>query len=131
MPIYTVSTEMVLERLLVLAVKSNYPSRSRCNNFVKQNLDKTFMDNVARLHRALDTGDIELRFHDGRSIKAHKTKLQLACLDGFLHNLIEDVVDNQITGNKRKRTVDSDAASDLPSIKVRGFEPCRRATAVM
>ena len=87
------------------------------------------MDNIARFHRALDTGDLELRFRDGRSIKAHKTKLQLACLDGVLHNLIEDVVDDQITCSKRKRTVD--AASDLPSLTVRGSDPCHQVTAVM
>ena len=82
------------------------------------------MDNFDRLHRALNTGDLELRFHDGRSIKAHKTKLQLACLDGVLNNLIEDVVDDQITaGTKRKRTGDSDTAADHPCLKVRGCAP--------
>ena len=75
--------------------------------------------NLGRLHRVLDTGDLELRFHDGRSIKAHSLKLKIASLDGVLHNLIEDVVDEQITGNKRKRSSDSDRAADLPSLTVR------------
>ena len=83
------------------------------------------MDNFARLHRVLDTGDLELCFHDGRSIKAHSLKLKIASLDGVLHSLIEDVVDDQITaGNKRKRTGDSDTAADNPCLKVRGGWPC-------
>ena len=78
----------------------------------------------AKLQRALDTGDLELRFHDGRSIKAHSQKLKLSSLDGFLHNLIEDVLDDQITGCKRKRSADSpgtdsNATDDLPNLKVR------------
>ena len=77
------------------------------------------MDNLARLHRVLDTGDLELRFHDGRSIKAHSLKLKIASLDGFLHNLIEDVVDDQIIGMKRKRSGDADNTADLPSLTVR------------
>ena len=77
------------------------------------------MDNFARLHRVLDTGDLELCFHDGRSIKAHSLKLKIASMDGVLHNLIEDVVDDQITGNKRKRTQESGTA-DLPNLRVRG-----------
>ena len=67
-----------------------------------------------RLQSALDTGDLELIFHDGRSIKAHSQKLKLASIGGALSNLIEDVVEDQITaGNKRK----SDAV-DLPGLKV-------------
>ena len=74
----------------------------------------------AILHRVLDTGDLELRFHDGRSIKAHSQKLKIASLDSVLHNLIEDVVDDQITGNKRKRTQESDTTEEFPTIRVRG-----------
>ena len=82
---------------------------------------------VDRLHRVLDTGDLELRFQDGLSIKAHSIKLKIACLDGVLHNLIEDVVDDQITsGNKRKRS-DVVAAADLPSLMVRGYDLCEHA----
>ena len=77
------------------------------------------MDHLARLHRVLDTGDLELRFHDGRSIKAHSLKLKIASLDGFLHNLIEDVVDDQIIGMKRKRSEDANNTADLPSLTVR------------
>ena len=76
------------------------------------------MDTVARLHRVLDTGDLELRFHDGRSIKAHSQKLMIASLDGFLHNLIEDVVDDQIIGMKRKRSEDTENTADLPNLRV-------------
>ena len=75
------------------------------------------MDTILR--RVLDTGDLELRFHDNRSIKAHSLKLKIASLDGVLQNLIEDVVDDQITDNKRKRTEDSGTA-DLPCLRVRG-----------
>ena len=81
----------------------------------------------AILQRVLDTGDLELRFHDNRSIKAHSQKLKIASLDGVLHNLIEDVVDDQITGNKRKRTGDSETAADLPGLRVRRQNPCHHA----
>lgn len=76
------------------------------------------MDDISRLHRALDMGDLKLIFHDGRFIKAHKSKLMLATMDGSLHNMIEDVLEGQSTGSKRKRS-DSDD-TDLPSITVRG-----------
>ena len=56
------------------------------------------------LLEALDEGDLEIRFHDGRSTKAHSQKLKLASRGGVLKNLIEDVLDEQITGSKRKRT---------------------------
>ena len=78
------------------------------------------MDAHSRLQRVLDTGDVELRFQDGRSIKAHSLKLKIASLDGFLSNLIEDVLEGQITGNKRNRT-DSETArtdSEFPNLKV-------------
>ena len=82
----------------------------------------------AMLHRVLDTGDLELRFHDGRSVKAHSQKLKIASLDGVLNNLIEDVVDDQITGSKRKRTdSDTSATVDFPSLRVRGGISCMEA----
>ena len=69
----------------------------------------------------LETGDIELLFHDSRSIKAHVLKLKFASWGGFLHNLIEDLFDDQIDSAKRRRTevgkqVGSGAA--YPQIKV-------------
>ena len=74
-------------------------------------------DDILTLQSVLDEGDLELRLHDDRSIKAHSLKLKLASRGGVLHNLIEDVMDDQITGNKRKRS-DSDAAADPPSLRV-------------
>jgi hypothetical protein len=71
----------------------------------------------ARLYNALDMGDLELRFHDGRSIKAHSLKLKLASIGGILQNLIDDVLEDQITGSKRKR-MDQGTADHLPSLKV-------------
>ena len=71
---------------------------------------------ISTLQSVLEEGNLELRFNDGRSIKAHGLKLKLASRGGVLQNLIEDVMDEQITGNKRKR-----AASEivnLPSLKV-------------
>ena len=65
------------------------------------------------LLEALDEGDLEIRFHDGRSTKAHSCKLKLASR-GVLKNLIED---DQITGSKRKRAADSGTV-DLPFLKV-------------
>ena len=73
------------------------------------------MEGVARLHELLDEGDLELTFHDGRSIKAHSFKLKAASRGGVLHNLIEDILEDQIDEKKRKR-------AHLPSIKVR--TPC-------
>ena len=73
------------------------------------------MEGVARLHELLDEGDLELTFHDGRSIKAHSFKLKAASRGGVLHNLIDDILEDQIDEKKRKR-------ADLPSIKVRA--PC-------
>ena len=70
-------------------------------------------------------GDIELRFHDGRSIKAHGLKLKLSALDGVLCNLIDDVLDDQIThaAAKRKRVDPAGAAVDLPVLKVSAMRP--------
>ena len=77
------------------------------------------MDTLSSLHRVLDTGDLVLRFHDNRSIKAHSLKLKIASLDGVLHNLIEDVVDDQITTGAKRRRMESDSnAADLPSLRV-------------
>ena len=80
-------------------------------------------DDIEVLLRLLDTGDIELRFHDGRSIKAHALKLKFASLGGVLHNLMEDVMENQIAA-KRMRTDEAGGAcstsssSGVPGIKV-------------
>jgi hypothetical protein len=60
-------------------------------------------NDMTLLLEALDEGDLEIRFHDGRSTKAHSQKLKLASR-GVIKNLIEDVLDEQITGSKRKRT---------------------------
>ena len=62
-------------------------------------------------------GDLELRFHDGRSIKVHSCKLKIASFGGVLQNMIEDVLDDQITGSKRKRTTDPGTA-DHPILMV-------------
>ena len=75
------------------------------------------VEGFERLHRALSMGDLELRFHDGRSIKALSHKLKLSALDGVLCNLIDDVLDDQITNAaaaaKRNRA-DPGVAVDLP-----------------
>ena len=73
--------------------------------------------NDETLQEALDEGDLEIRFHDGRSTKAHSCKLKLASRGGVLRNLIEDVLDDQITGSKRRRA-DSGTVNHLPFIKV-------------
>ena len=73
------------------------------------------MNKATRLHRVLDTGDLELRFHDNRTIKAHSQKLKIASLDGCLHQLIDVKLDDQ--SNKRKRA-DSDDTNAIPSLKV-------------
>ena len=74
---------------------------------------------------AMSTGDIELAFHDGRSIKAHSAKL--ASLGGILHNLIEDLIEAHDVGSKQRRAEpasSSDETDDLISIMV-GSAPCR------
>ena len=67
-----------------------------------------------RFHRLLDMGDMRLIFHDGRSTKVDSRKLKMASLDGILHNLIEDIVEAQLVGNKRGRDDDS----ELPSLQL-------------
>ena len=66
-------------------------------------------------------GDLELRFHDGRSIKAHSQKLKLAALDGVLCNLIDDVLDDQITNAAAKRKREDPGVVDPPGLKVRAM----------
>ena len=53
-------------------------------------------DDAKRLLEILDTGDIELYFHDGRSVRVHGAKLKLAFFGGVLHNLMEDILEEQI-----------------------------------
>ena len=74
------------------------------------------------LINVLDTGDLELRFHDGRSIKVHSQKLKIASFSGVLQNLIEDVLDDQITGTKRKKA-DLGSFDHLPILKVSPLAP--------
>ena len=56
------------------------------------------------LFEILETGDVEICFLDGRTISAHALKLK--SLGGFMHNLIEDVVEDQIDSAKKRRTDD-------------------------
>ena len=79
-------------------------------------------EDVAMLLNVLDMGDLELRFHDGSSIKAHSQKLQIASIGGVLQNLIEDVLDDQITGSKRKR-LDPGTVYHPPVLKVSPLAP--------
>ena len=79
-------------------------------------------EEFTRLSDVLDMGDLELRFHDGRSIKAHSCKLKIASIGGVLRNLIEDVLDDQITSTKRKRA-DSGTVDHLPILKVSPLAP--------
>ena len=78
--------------------------------------------NGMTLQEVLDEGDLEIRFHDGRSTKVHSLKLKLASRGGVLRNLIEDVLDDQITGSKRKRA-DSGTVDHPPFIKVSLLAP--------
>ena len=78
------------------------------------------------LFEALATGDVELCFNDGRSIKAHATKLKLASMHGILRNLIEDFVEEKIADSVKRRKMDETGqintdTSMLPQIKVEGF----------
>ena len=76
-----------------------------------------FVDPV--LLEALETGDVELRFHDGRSIKAHSAKLKLASMKGgILRDLIEDLVEDQIVTRMRRTDEGEINTSDLQYIKV-------------
>ena len=64
---------------------------------------------VKPLLETLARGDVELRFRDGRSIKAHSQKLSLAST-GILRDLIEDVLEGDIHA-KRRRTDQKEGAS--------------------
>ena len=79
-------------------------------------------EDFKRLSNVLDTGDLELRFHDGRSIKVHSCKLKIASIGGVLQNLIEDVLEDQITGTKRKRA-DPGTDDNLSILKVSPLAP--------
>ena len=66
---------------------------------------------------ALGRGDVELRFRDGRSIKAHSQKLSLAS-NGILRDLLEDVLEEEIVA-KRRRTDLAGGASSSAGVMVR------------
>ena len=68
-------------------------------------------DDTKKLLEALDTGDVELRFHDGRTIRVHAAKLKLASLRGVLHNLMEDMVEEQIA---KRRRADTEGTQEMP-----------------
>ena len=68
-------------------------------------------------------GDMKLIFHDGRSTKVDSRKLKMASLGGILHNLIEDIVDVEVVGNKGGRDY-----SDLPTFQVSAMYPIQNCT---
>ena len=72
-------------------------------------------DEERSLLAALDTGDLDLRLNDGRTIRVHGAKLKLAYLGGALHNLMEDVFEEQIAKRRRVGSGDSEA---IPELKV-------------
>lgn len=80
------------------------------------------------LLEVLETGDIELRFNDDRSIKVHSQKLKMASMKGgILRHIIDDLVEDQIVSRRRytdqtEREVHISESSDLPYIKVRTEE---------
>ena len=69
-----------------------------------------------------EAGDVELCFNDGRSIKAHATKLKLASMQGILRSLIENFVEEQIAESVKRRKMDDtgliSADTAMPQIKV-------------
>ena len=72
---------------------------------------------------ALARGDVELRFRDGRSIKAHSQKLSLAS-NGILRDLIEDVLEGEILAKRRRTDLESGSSSSAigcstPGVTVR------------
>ena len=71
-------------------------------------------DDTNRLLELLSTGDVELHFHDDRTIKAHALKLK--SLNGILMDLMEDLVEEQIA--ERRRT---DSEAETIPIKVREY----------
>ena len=74
-------------------------------------------DDTKRLLDLLNTGDLELLFHDDdRTIKAHSQTLKLASFNGILHQLMEDLVEEQIA--KRRRM---EAGAACFQLKVRMF----------
>ena len=61
----------------------------------------------------LAKGDVELRFRDGRSLKAHSQKLSLAS-NGILRDLIEDVLEREI--HAKRRRMDQEGGTSPSSI---------------
>ena len=73
-------------------------------------MDDTPAFDIQPLLDVLARGDIELRFRDGRSIKAHSQKLSLAS-NGILRNLIEDVLEREIHAKRRRMDQEVGASS--------------------
>ena len=65
---------------------------------------------IVPLLDVLGRGDVELRFRDGRSIKAHSQKLSLASY-GILRNLLEDVLEGEILAKRRRTDLEEGASS--------------------
>ena len=64
-------------------------------------------------------GDLELRFHCGRSICVHSLKLSLA--SSVLRDLMHDVVDEQIAAAKllgKRRRDEGDMDQPMPHLQV-------------
>ena len=67
----------------------------------------------------LGRGDVELRFRDGRSIKAHSQKLSLAS-NGILRDLLEDVLEGEIHAKRRRTDLEGASSSaTTPGVLVR------------
>ena len=67
----------------------------------------------------LGRGDVELRFRDGRSIKAHSQKLSLAS-NGILRDLLEDVLEGEIYAKRRRTDLEGASSSaTTPGVIVR------------
>jgi hypothetical protein len=76
---------------------------------------------LAELEQRLERGDLELRFHDGRTTKAHCLLLSLA--SNVLQNLMDDVAVGDQPACKRKRTDSAPVSSSLKVSTCMGTRP--------
>ena len=76
---------------------------------------------IERMCKILAKGDIELRFHDGRSTKAHSQKLILAGMGGPLSSSVEELMSVSLAAFWRKldEAEDNGAETEPPGPTVR------------
>ena len=88
--------------------------------------------NLLPLLEELKHGDVELRFHDGRSIKAHSQKLKMAS-KSILRYFLEDVLKGDIQEKRRRTDLEAHDAGGhaTPGLTVGDFAHCMHASSIL